>query len=127
MEMLLTARHPGHPYGSETSPGSHARPTAVAQPGSKVLRLTVCIRALRGRRAVNGYVGAQHKFHDEDFAKGWSDRFAPSPPRLALFDMILEQAATPSTPNTHVVELGLGPGYLACNLLVWHVVIISAC
>ena len=117
METLLTARHLRHPYGPEKSHRCHARPTEVARMGSNVLRLSVCIRALRSRRAVNGYVGAQHKFHDEDFAQGWSDRFVPSPPRLALFDMILEQAARPSTPNSHVVELGLGPGYLARHLL----------
>jgi SAM-dependent methyltransferase len=66
---------------------------------------------------VNGYVGAQHKFHDADFAQGWSDRFVPSPPRVALFDLILEQALTPSSANSHVLELGLGPGYLARHLL----------
>src|SRR5215510_2464781 len=109
METPLGARHLRHPYGSAKSPGCDARPTEVAQMGLKMLRLTVCMRALRSRRAVNGYVGAQHKFHDEDFAQGWSDRFVPSPPRLALFDLILEQAARPSIANTHVLELGLGP------------------
>jgi SAM-dependent methyltransferase len=83
----------------------------------KGVTLTTSIRALRSRAAVNGYVGAQHKFHDADFARGWSDRFVPSPPRVALFDLILEQAAMPSIANAHVVELGLGPGYLARHLL----------
>src|SRR5215510_3800735 len=112
METLLMVRHLRHPYGPD-----HARPTEVAQMGSKVLRLTVCIRALRSRRAVNGYVGAQHKFHDADFAQGWADRFVPSPPRVALFDLMLDRAAMPSIANPHVVELGLGPGYLARHLL----------
>jgi len=72
---------------------------------------------LGSRAAVNGYVGAQHRFHDADFAQGWSDRFVPSPPRVALFDLILEQAARPSIAHAHVLELGLGPGYLARHLL----------
>ena len=38
---------------------------------------------------MSGYVGAQHEFHDAAFGQGWADRFVPTAPRLALFDLIL--------------------------------------
>ena len=60
-----------------------------------------------------GFVGAQHKFHDAAFVQGWADRFVPTPPRLALFDLILQHLSA----NTHVLELGLGPGYMARHIL----------
>jgi SAM-dependent methyltransferase len=66
---------------------------------------------------MSGYVGAEHEFHDAAFVQGWADRFVPTAPRLALFDLILEQISKPSMPNTHVLELGLGPGYMARHLL----------
>lgn len=64
-----------------------------------------------------GFVGAQHEFHDAAFVQGWADRFVPTAPRLALFDLILEQIGRPELPNAHVLELGLGPGYMARHLL----------
>jgi SAM-dependent methyltransferase len=66
---------------------------------------------------VNGFVGAQHEFHDAAFVQGWADRFVPTPPRIALFDLILEHVSASGLPNAHVVELGLGPGYMARHLL----------
>jgi len=66
---------------------------------------------------MTGFVGAQHEFHDAAFVQGWADRFVPTPPRLALFDMILEQIRRPGRPNPHVLELGLGPGYMARHIL----------
>ena len=66
---------------------------------------------------MSGYVGAEHQFHDAEFVRGWADRFVPTEPRLQLFDMILEQIARPGVPNTHVVELGTGPGYMARHIL----------
>lgn len=60
-----------------------------------------------------GFVGAQHEFHDAAFVQGWADRFVPTPPRLALFDLILKHLSA----NTHVLELGLGPGYMARHIL----------
>lgn len=60
-----------------------------------------------------GYVGAQHEFHDAAFVREWTDRFVPTPPRLALFDLILGHLR----PHTHVLELGLGPGYMARHIL----------
>ncbi len=65
----------------------------------------------------DNFVGAQHQFHDAAFVQGWADRFVPTPPRLALFDLILAQIGRPGVPNTHVLELGLGPGYMARHLL----------
>ena len=61
----------------------------------------------------NGFVGAQHEFHDAAFVRGWADRFVPTPPRLALFDLILGHLP----PGAHVLELGLGPGYMARHIL----------
>jgi SAM-dependent methyltransferase len=66
---------------------------------------------------VSGYVGAQHEFHDADFVRGWADRFVPTKERVELFDMILDQVSAPTLPNTHVVELGIGPGYMARHIL----------
>jgi SAM-dependent methyltransferase len=66
---------------------------------------------------VNGFVGAQHEFHEAAFVQGWADRFVPTPPRIALFDLILEHVSASGLPSAHVVELGLGPGYMARHLL----------
>jgi SAM-dependent methyltransferase len=64
---------------------------------------------------MSGFVGAQHEFHDAAFVQAWAERFVPTAPRLALFDLILEQIST--LPNPHVLELGLGPGYMARHIL----------
>jgi SAM-dependent methyltransferase len=66
---------------------------------------------------VSGFVGAQHEFHDAVFVQGWSDRFVPTPPRIALFDLILDRISVSNLPSTHVVEPGLGPGYMARHIL----------
>lgn len=66
---------------------------------------------------MNGFVGAQHEFHDADFVQGWAGRFVPSPPRLALFEMILDQIRQLPTNDPNVLELGLGPGYMARHIL----------
>jgi SAM-dependent methyltransferase len=66
---------------------------------------------------MNGFVGAQHEFHDAAFVHGWADRFVPTPPRIALFDLILEHISALNHPSVHVVELGLGPGYMARHIL----------
>lgn len=63
------------------------------------------------------HVGAQHEFHDAAFVQGWANRFVPSPPRIALFDLILEQIHQLGLPNAHVLELGIGPGYMAHHIL----------
>ncbi len=66
---------------------------------------------------MGGYVGAEHEFHDADYVRDWADRFVPTAPRIQLFNMILDQIAQPGVPNAHVVELGIGPGYMARHLL----------
>ncbi len=66
---------------------------------------------------MGGFVGAQHEFHDAAFVRGWADRFVPTPPRLQLFDLILDQIRLPSVPIPHVLELGIGPGYMARHIL----------
>ena len=66
---------------------------------------------------MSGFVGAQHEFHEAAFVRGWADRFVPTAPRLQLFDLILDQIRQPSVPNPHVLELGIGPGYMARHIL----------
>ena len=66
---------------------------------------------------MSGFVGAQHEFHDAAFVQGWAARFVPTPPRIALFDLILERVSAAGLPNAHVLELGLGPGYMARHIL----------
>jgi SAM-dependent methyltransferase len=66
---------------------------------------------------MKGFVGAEHEFHDTDFVQGWANRFVPSPPRLALFDMILTQIRQLPAKDLNVLELGLGPGYMARYIL----------
>ena len=63
------------------------------------------------------FVGAQHEFHDAAFVQGWADRFFPTAPRLALFDMILDQIQQLDIPNANILELGVGPGYMARHIL----------
>lgn len=69
---------------------------------------------------MKGFVGAQHEFHDSDFVKEWADRFLPSPARLALFNMILAQIGQLRASDPNILELGLGPGYMARHILERH-------
>lgn len=62
-------------------------------------------------------IGAQHNFHDQEYAAGWVDRFVPTPSRLALFDLILTELESRIPGNGCIVELGIGPGYLADHVL----------
>ncbi|MDE2362636.1 MAG: class I SAM-dependent methyltransferase [Hyphomicrobiales bacterium] len=66
---------------------------------------------------MTGHVGAQHEFHDAAFVQGWADRFVPTAPRLALFDMILDQIRGLGVAEANVLELGIGPGYMARHIL----------
>src|SRR3954447_25656273 len=66
---------------------------------------------------MTGFMGAQHEFHDANFVQGWADRFVPSPPRLALFDMVHAQIRRLAVDEPYVLELGLGPGYMARHIL----------
>jgi SAM-dependent methyltransferase len=62
-------------------------------------------------------VGADHEFHDPEYAADWAGRFEPTPDRLALFDLMLSELRGRVPPDGRVVELGIGPGYLAAHLL----------
>jgi len=62
-------------------------------------------------------IEALHEFHDMEFSQGWAERFTPTPDRLALFETILQRIREIGEENCHVLELGIGPGYLADYLL----------
>jgi hypothetical protein len=62
-------------------------------------------------------IGAQHEFHDKDFSIAWAERFVPTPGRLELFNIILSELQALIPVGGRVVELGIGPGYLASHLL----------
>jgi SAM-dependent methyltransferase len=62
-------------------------------------------------------IGAQHEFHDAQYTQEWAARFDPTPDRLKLFNMISAQLKSRPLPAPRVVELGIGPGYLASHLL----------
>ena len=62
-------------------------------------------------------VGADHEFHDPEYAADWAGRFEPTPDRLALFDLMLSELRGRVPPHGRIVELGIGPGYLAAHLL----------
>jgi SAM-dependent methyltransferase len=62
-------------------------------------------------------IGAEHEFHDSCYAQDWAARFDPTPERLQLFDLIISQLQSRSLPARHILELGIGPGYLASRLL----------
>lgn len=66
------------------------------------------------------FVGAQHEFHDAEFVRGWADRFVPTEPRLRLFDMILGEINALNLAEPHILELGVGPGYMARHILERH-------
>ena len=63
-------------------------------------------------------VGAMHQFHDADYAEDWARRFTPTPERLHLFETILRQLQSAIPAAGHVVELGIGPAFLAEFLLI---------
>jgi cyclopropane fatty-acyl-phospholipid synthase-like methyltransferase len=63
------------------------------------------------------FVGAQHEFHDTQFVRDWADRFVPSPERMQLFDTIIAGITKAAGASCHVVELGIGPAYLAERVL----------
>jgi len=62
-------------------------------------------------------IGAVHEFHDESFAQGWANRFVPTPERISLFDLILSEIQSRINTDGYIVELGIGPGYLANHIL----------
>ena len=63
------------------------------------------------------FVGAEHEFHSKEFALGWAERFVPTPERLRLFELIFTQLKEAIPNDGRIIELGIGPGYLASYLL----------
>ena len=63
------------------------------------------------------FVGAVHEFHDPEYAADWAGRFEPTPDRIALFDLMLSELRSRVPAAGRIVELGIGPGYLAAHLL----------
>ena len=61
-------------------------------------------------------IEALHDFHDADFSKAWADKFESTPERLRLFQTILQHIEGFGK-ELSVLELGIGPGYLADFLL----------
>jgi SAM-dependent methyltransferase len=64
-----------------------------------------------------GFVGAQHEFHNAAFVQGWAERFVPTQPRILLFDLILSQIEGLQIADVNILELGIGPGYMARHIL----------
>jgi SAM-dependent methyltransferase len=62
-------------------------------------------------------IGADHEFHDQAFVEGWAERFVPTPERLELFDVMLSQLRSHVPADGCIIELGIGPAYLADHLL----------
>ena len=62
-------------------------------------------------------IGATHEFHDEAFVQGWAARFQPNSERLKLFHAMHAELEKVVGKNGRIVELGIGPGYLAEFLL----------
>jgi len=62
-------------------------------------------------------IQALHEFHNPDFSKEWAEKFKPTPPRIKLFETILKQIENVSPKTIPVLELGIGPGFLASYLL----------
>ena len=65
-------------------------------------------------------IEALHDFHDSDFSREWAAKFKPTKERLLLFETILKQIAKVEFEDKHILELGIGPGFLARYLLENH-------
>ena len=62
-------------------------------------------------------IEALHEFHDATFSQDWADRFTPTPERVQLFETILAHIKSLEIDNVSILELGIGPGFLAKHLL----------
>ncbi len=62
-------------------------------------------------------IGAKHEFHDQSFVAEWAERFVPTPERIQLFEVISAELKALIPAAGRIVELGVGPGYLADYLL----------
>ena len=62
-------------------------------------------------------IEAIHQFHEVGFSKDWAEKFTPTLERVELFETILRRISELIAPSFHILELGIGPGYLAEFLL----------
>jgi len=62
-------------------------------------------------------IEALHHFHDFKTAEEWAKKFSPSPARMDLFETMLQSIRQLEANDFHIVELGIGPGFLAEFLL----------
>lgn len=62
-------------------------------------------------------IQALHEFHNAEFSREWTEKFKPTAPRIKLFETILKQIAKLECDTLAVLELGIGPGFLAGYLL----------
>ena len=62
-------------------------------------------------------IEALHEFHDADFSKEWAEKFKPTSPRIRLFETMLNQIGKVDAKEISILELGIGPGFLAGYLL----------
>ena len=62
-------------------------------------------------------IGAHHEFHDEGYVLDWAERFRPTPDRRELFALMCLELEAHVRPDGCIVELGIGPGYLAEHVL----------
>jgi ubiquinone/menaquinone biosynthesis C-methylase UbiE len=62
-------------------------------------------------------IEALHEFHDKGFAEEWAKKFTPTPERLRLFETILNNVPKEQNKSISILELGIGPGFLAAYLL----------
>ncbi len=62
-------------------------------------------------------IKALHNFHNEEYSREWAEKFTPSAPRIKLFETILKRIENAGYTKASVLELGIGPGFLAGYLL----------
>jgi ribosomal-protein-serine acetyltransferase len=62
-------------------------------------------------------IEAIHDFHSKDYVTQWADRFQVTPVRQKLFDHMSDILQGSIAEKATVLELGIGPGYLARHLL----------
>jgi len=62
-------------------------------------------------------IEALHEFHNEQFAEEWSNKFVPTKDRISLFELILDNIENKENESIEILELGIGPGYLAEYIL----------
>ena len=62
-------------------------------------------------------IEAIHDFHDEEYSREWAEKFDPTEARLEMFTDIGNEIEKLNRPEARVLELGIGPGYLAKYLL----------